>query len=211
MRVGFITVTFGSALCGAMLCGAMLCSAMLCSAALCGCHSDGDHYDQAQSSVQSTTSWKTQSVKTMSAHDREFVDAAAQGGMFELDSSRMALDKNASGQNRAFAEMMLEDHEKANRELEKLVREKGGILPIAPDAEHRRMLDDLSKTQGQTFDDAYHKAQVKAHDDAIALFEDASRNCDDADLRAFAEKTLPTLRKHRSHLDETVSEVLVRR
>jgi putative membrane protein len=178
--------------------------------ALCGCHADGDHYD-APAATQTTTSWKTAAVKSLSAHDREFVDAAAQGGMFELDSSRMALDKNASGQNRAFANMMLEDHEKANRELEKLVREKGGMLPIAPDAEHRRLLDELSKTQGQTFDIAYHDAQVAAHDLAIALFEDAARNCEDPDLRAFAEKTLPTLRKHRSHLDESVTDVLAGR
>jgi putative membrane protein len=196
MRFGLFTAAFGLALCGS---------------ALCGCHSDGDHYGTAQTSEQTTTSWKISSVKSMSAHDREFVDAAAQGGMFELDSARMALDKNASGPNRAFANMMLEDHEKANKELEKVVREKGGMLPIAPDAEHRRMLDDLSKTQGQTFDEAYHKAQVKVHDDAIALFEDAARNCDDADLRTFAEKTLPTLVKHRDHLNEIVSAVMDRR
>jgi putative membrane protein len=180
------------------------------SLALCGYHSDGDPYD-SRASASSNTSWKSSSTHSLSARDREFVDSAAQGGMFEVDSSRMALDKNASSSTRAFADMMIADHEKANQALEKLVREKGGTLPVAPDAEHRRMLDDLTKEQGKAFDVAYYEAQVKAHDGATALFENAARDCDDPDLKAFAEKTLPTLRMHRTHLNESVSQALVAR
>ena len=34
------------------------------------------------------------------------------------------------------------------------------------------------------------------HKKAVKLFEDASLNCKDADLKAFATKTLPTLKMH---------------
>ena len=35
---------------------------------------------------------------------------------------------------------------------------------------------------------------VDGHKKAVKLFEDASKNCKDADLKAFATKTLPTLK-----------------
>jgi putative membrane protein len=139
--------------------------------------------------------------KLISTADRTFIDKATQGGLFEVESSRLALDKNASAQNRSFANMMITDHSKANQALEKLVREKGGRVPTVLDTDLQAKLDDLRHKEGAAFDRAYHEAQVKAHDDAIALFESASRDCDDPELKAFAAKTLPTLRMHRSHLD----------
>ena len=38
-----------------------------------------------------------------------------------------------------------------------------------------------------------------AHDEAISLYEQASSELQDPDLKAFATKTLPQLRMHREH------------
>ena len=40
---------------------------------------------------------------------------------------------------------------------------------------------------------------VKGHKDAISKFEKASKDCDDADIRAWALATLPALRTHLDH------------
>jgi putative membrane protein len=170
--------------------------------ALCACHSDhSTSYDQS-SATRSSASLSEASNRSFSTHDREFIETAMQGGMFEVESSRLALEKNASAANRSFANMMIDDHTKANQGLEKLVHEKGGTVPITLSPDMQDKIDELRQTSGAAFDHAYHDMQVKAHDDAIALFEREARDADDGDLKSFAQRTLPTLRMHRSHLDQ---------
>jgi putative membrane protein len=141
-------------------------------------------------------------TRGLTDNDRKFAMEAAQGGMFEVKSSQLALDKGVSGSTREFAQMMVDDHGKANRDLESLVRKKGGTVPTALDAEHQEKLDALADLNGKEFERKYHEEQVKGHDDTIALFERYAKNADDADIRAFANRLLPTLRTHRKHLDE---------
>jgi putative membrane protein len=58
------------------------------------------------------------------------------------------------------------------------------------------MIAKLAKHEGAAFDREYMSAMVKDHDKDVALFEKQAKNGRDAALRAFAEKTLPTLREH---------------
>ena len=60
---------------------------------------------------------------------------------------------------------------------------------------HRNNLNKLEQRTGADFDREYMKMMVKDHAKAITLFEKASGNSD-AEIKAFAEQMLPTLRKH---------------
>ena len=51
-------------------------------------------------------------------------------------------------------------------------------------------------TTGAAFDRGFIEAQVKAHQEAIALFETQANGGGDAELKAFAQKQLPGLRNH---------------
>jgi putative membrane protein len=63
----------------------------------------------------------------------------------------------------------------------------------------RLLLDGVKAAKGDEFDKAYLAAQVKAHDDAVALFTEAITSLKDPGLKAFAEKALPTLKEHQAH------------
>jgi len=63
-------------------------------------------------------------------------------------------------------------------------------------SDHNKMMDKMGKLSGADFDREYIKHQVADHDKAVALFEKQSRNGKDPELKAFAERTLPTLREH---------------
>jgi putative membrane protein len=141
-------------------------------------------------------------MKALSAEDKKFVENATQGGLFEVRSSRLALEKSVSGPTREFAQMMIDDHGKANRDLDAIVKKKGGRTTDLLDEKHQQMIDKLMTMEGREFEREYHDAQVKGHDEAIRLFERAAKECDDSDLRYFANRLLPTLREHRKHLDE---------
>ena len=49
---------------------------------------------------------------------------------------------------------------------------------------------------GNAFDRGFIDAQVKAHQEAIALFEKQANSGSDSELKAFAQKQLPGLRNH---------------
>lgn len=137
------------------------------------------------------------------AADRSFVEEATLGGLFEVATARLALEHDLSPQLREFAERMIADHTSGNEELADVAHERGLDVPEDLDAAHQRQLDELARAEGPAFEHAYREQQIEAHDAAIELFARASRDCEEADLRAFAERTLPKLRAHRSHLEST--------
>jgi putative membrane protein len=136
-------------------------------------------------------------AKSPQGTDAEFVDKAALGGKTEVQASQLALKQAKSADVRTFAKRMVADHGKANAQLTKLAARKG----IKPQAEQIADPDveALRGKQGHDFDVAYVAAAgPDAHRKTIALFESEAREGKDADLRAFAKSTLPTLKHHLS-------------
>ncbi|WP_310670804.1 DUF4142 domain-containing protein, partial [Burkholderia multivorans] len=134
-------------------------------------------------------------AKSPQGTDAEFVDKAALGGKTEVQASQLALKQAKSADVRTFAKRMVADHGKANAQLTKLAARKG----IKPQAEQIADPDveALRGKQGHDFDVAYVAAAgPDAHRKTIALFESEARDGKDADLRAFAKSTLPTLKHH---------------
>jgi len=128
----------------------------------------------------------------------DFVKKVAISDMTEIQSSQLALSKNPDADTKTFAEKMVKDHQQTSTELKQLVSDGKvkATLPTALDAEHQKKLDDLKAKSGKDFDTAYDRMQVQAHEEAVALFEQYSKDGDDADLKAWAAKTLPHLKEH---------------
>jgi putative membrane protein len=59
-----------------------------------------------------------------------------------------------------------------------------------------KMATELKQKSGADFDRAYSKAMVKDHKEAVALFKSEAASGKNADLKAFAQTTLPTLESH---------------
>jgi putative membrane protein len=91
---------------------------------------------------------------------------------------------------------MVEDHSKANEELKQLAGQKKVTLPPDVMPAHKQLMEKLSKLSGADFDKEYVKAMVEAHEKDVAAFENVSKTAADADVKAFATKTLPTLKMH---------------
>jgi putative membrane protein len=128
----------------------------------------------------------------------DFVNKVAISDMFEIQSSQAALAKQPDADTKPFAEKMVKDHQKTSSELQALVGQ-GMVkltLPKAMDAEHQKMLNELTAKNGKDFDQSYDQIQVKAHRDAVALFESYAKGGNDAELKSWALKTLPNLKEH---------------
>jgi putative membrane protein len=133
---------------------------------------------------------------TLSVKDQGFVTKASQGGSTEIKESELAKSKSSNENVKALADMMITDHTKAGTELDTLVTAKGGAVSKEPDDEQKIAIQKLQAMDGAAFDKAFTENMVSDHKKVVALFEDAARNSDDAQLKAFAQKTLPTLKHH---------------
>jgi putative membrane protein len=132
----------------------------------------------------------------MSSQDRNFAEDAAMGGMMEVELGRVAAQRGTSEAVKQFGQRMVDDHSAANQELMSLASSKGIRLPTALDEKHQEHVTKLSAMSGAEFDRAYSKMMLSDHEKDVKAFERQSSKGGDADLRAFATKTLPTLQQH---------------
>lgn len=153
----------------------------------------------AQSNSMGTgMSGNSNSMSKMSAADKKFVRAAAQGGMAEVELGKLATEKASSDDVKKFGQRMVDDHTKANDELKQVASSEGVQLPEKLDAKDTMTKERLSKLSGAEFDRAYMSDMVKDHTQDVADFQRESNSGTDPAVKDFASKTLPTLQDHLS-------------
>jgi putative membrane protein len=138
----------------------------------------------------------TASAAAAGSGEQMFVTQAATGGMAEVEMGKLAVDKASSPDVKKFAEQMISDHTKVDEKLETIATGKSLKVPNVLDAEHKAKLEMLSKKSGAQFDNAYIHAQVAGHQKMQELLNQEAKNGADADLKAFAANTLPTVGQH---------------
>jgi putative membrane protein len=161
------------------------CSALLVSACLPAVAADGASAPMASSTKGGAA-----------VADTAFVNAAAVGGLTEVKLGQLAATNGDSAAVKSFGQHMVDDHTKANDELGAIAKGKGATPPSAPDKSHQAIVDKFSSLKGAAFDKAFWKQMHDDHVKTIALFEKESSSGKDADIKAFATKTLPTLKMH---------------
>ncbi|MBC5782004.1 DUF4142 domain-containing protein [Ramlibacter sp. USB13] len=137
----------------------------------------------------------------VSRTDKEFFDKAAAGGMFEVEVGKLAESKAQNADVKAFGSMLVKDHGAANDELKALAQKKNVALPTTLPKAQQKELDKLSKAKDFDKDFIKHVG-LDDHKKDISLFEKTSKNSKDADVKAFASKTLPTLQQHHQKAEE---------
>jgi len=144
-------------------------------------------------------------VKPMS--DQTFVIGAAKGGLAEVELGKLAQEKAASTEVKNFGKRMVDDHSKANDELQSLAKNKNITLPADLDPKDKALRDRLSKLSGAAFDRAYMNAMLSDHRKDVSEFKRESAAGKDPDVKAFAAKTLPTLEEHLKLAQDTTKAV----
>jgi len=133
----------------------------------------------------------------------DFVSKATISNLYEIETSKLALQNATRDDVKTFAQRMIDDHSKAAVDMKAaLSGASAQNAPQALDDTHKAALDALGKTTGASFDSGYIAEQKTAHDDAVTLFTDYSKGGDDPKLKDFAAKTLPTLVAHQQHVQK---------
>lgn len=133
-----------------------------------------------------------------------FAKMAASANMFEIESSKLALEKSQKDEVKAFAQKMIDDHTAAGEKFKQAAEAAAVEVPTAMNEADTAALEVLKAATD--FDQAYIAAQVKAHDAAVQLFEGFSTKGAEGPLRDFAAATLPTLQDHKTQVHALAGE-----
>ena len=132
------------------------------------------------------------------AVEREFVTKVAAKGMYEVEVSRLAVEKAQSPAVRDYARTMVTHHTQMNNEVIGLMSARGIAPPKNLSADKATKLHRLaSLPPSDAFDNGYIRVVgVEDHKSEIAMFEKARREVKDKDLRAYIDRTLATMKMH---------------
>jgi putative membrane protein len=135
---------------------------------------------------------------------QDFVKKAASANQFEIAVSKLALEKAQNDNVREFAKRMIDEHSKANEDLENAVQSaKTDVeVPEELDTKHQKMLDKLESASNESFDTQYISLQKTAHKETVDLFSNYSKQGKDPALKEFAAQTLPALKEHQMHVKD---------
>lgn len=136
-----------------------------------------------------------QAVK-VSAKEQQFLRHAASDGLAEVQLGQMAAERASNSEVQHFGQRMVTDHTKINQDLMTLAQSKNVSIPKSTDKKHQRTAEALAKRHGTSFDREYMRDMVTDHEKAVHLFSTEAKEGQDADIKAFANNTLPTLQEH---------------
>jgi len=139
--------------------------------------------------------------------DATFVKKAAEGGMAEVALAILAKEKASNADVKSYAAKLEKDHSQANDDLKEVASKKNITLASAPSKSHQALHDKLAKLSDAEFDKAYVAAMLDDHQKDVREFSRVASGNGDADVKAFASKTLPTLKEHLQHAQDLSKSV----
>jgi putative membrane protein len=119
--------------------------------------------------------------------------------MKEIRLSELAKENSTMDDCKKMADMMIQDHTKAQTDLQALAAKKAVTLPTALSDDSQKDYSGLNEKKGMDFDKKYCDMMVDGHKDAISKYEKFSTDAADPDIRAMAASMLPKLRTHLDH------------
>lgn len=128
--------------------------------------------------------------------DEGFIRDAAMANLTEIELGRLAQRKARNADVRRFGQRMIDDHGKAQSELQSVARSIGVDVPQTLDSTHRDMVNQLERESDMNFDREFMRMMVEDHGKVVDKFDTQSRSARNTQVRDFATRTLPTLRDH---------------
>ncbi|MBV4359317.1 DUF4142 domain-containing protein [Pinibacter aurantiacus] len=126
----------------------------------------------------------------------DFAVKATSGGIMEVELGKIAAQKAVNPRVKAFGQMMVDDHSKANDDLKSRAAMENITLPSNMSDDQQKMVDNVNKKTGKDFDKEYMDMMLNGHKDVLDMFQKASADLSDSTIKEFATNTIPAIQKH---------------
>lgn len=134
--------------------------------------------------------------------DQAYVQNAAASDMFEIETSRLALDKAAKPSVKTYAQMMIDEHTKSTNELKPAAQTAGISVPAALPADKQAKVDALRGLSGAEFDRQYLADQRSGHQETLAKVNTYLAAAPAGPLKDHAAKVTGVVQKHLNSLEK---------
>jgi putative membrane protein len=139
--------------------------------------------------------------------DKKFVSTAAEGGLAEVDFSKLAVEKAKNPQVKAFAQKMVHDHSMLNEKMAPIAQSLGITPPqhLGPvDATEYAKLKLLT---GDEFDKSYMSEMVKAHHSDLDAFQQEESATANSKLKTTVAGGVKVITMHTKMADDLASQI----
>jgi putative membrane protein len=182
----------------------LLASAAIALLALAACNKSDDQTN-APSAVTNAEANATPSANPASTllsttdvtKAANFVTLAAASDMFEIQSSKIALQRSTNPDVKHFAQMMIDAHTRTTTTLKGLVAAQSNLtLPTGLPSDLQSKLDQLGSVSSADFDSTYLNDQVDGHQSTLNVMQRYAKDGDVETLKQFAAATAPVVQQH---------------
>lgn len=128
-----------------------------------------------------------------------FAAMAGSSDLFEIESSRLALERSRNPAVRSFAQMMIDHHTRTTQDMMAAAQRAGLNLPpptmLPPQA---AALERVRSAGMSDFDATYKREQIAGHEQALMLHQNYASGGDLPAFRDVATRTVPIIQQHLS-------------
>jgi putative membrane protein len=136
--------------------------------------------------------------------DKQFVRAAAEGGMADVKIGALAAEKGGP-EVKELAQEMVNDHTAMNKDMATVADALGVMLPKKMNKDGQKEYDKLSGLSGKDFDAEYLTYMAKVHYGDLHSFHMEASVAVDPDLTAEVVKALGMMHQHLGLISKTAS------
>ena len=132
------------------------------------------------------------------ANGQDYVTMAAASDMYEIESSKLAAEKAENADIKAFAQMLLTDHQKSTADLKTAAAEAQPAIMVTPalNAEQQANMEALRGASGAEFDRLFISQQIPAHEKALALVQGYAASGEVESLKQHAANVAGPIEQH---------------
>lgn len=127
-----------------------------------------------------------------------YVENAARGDMYEIQSSQIAQERSQNARIREMAGMIIADHQRSTQGLQEAIRTGNANVtpPTTLDERRQGLIDNLRAASAADFDNVWRTQQTAAHEEALTLHQGFAERGDNQALQAHARTTAPVVQRH---------------
>jgi putative membrane protein len=136
--------------------------------------------------------------------DAAFMKMAAEADMLCAHLGQMAQSSASNTAVKDLGKKLVQDHTMNYQELTELASKTGETIPKAIEKRDDREITTLGHDKGKMFDHAFLSHEVADHEKLAKAFKEEAAHGQNPDIKAFANKSLPTIESHLHEAEDLV-------